>query len=287
MTHGDVARGGRHGDDGLKIGRQTMQPVFDFIDHAGGQPFLLWYAPFLPHTPHNPPARLLSRYSALPPAEAKYYAMVEWLDETVGQLLGYLDKKGIAENTIVAYLSDNGWVQLEGNRPLHETRAKLSPYDAGLRTPIMLRWPGRITPRRDDDSLASSIDLAPTILKACGLAPAKEMPGVDLRDRAAVEKRKSIFGGLFVHTSLDLERPAANLKYRWIIRDRWKLIEPYAPNARLDMWEKIPFTGWSRQPELYDLRADPREQRNLAGAEASVTRTLRRELDRWWNPSQP
>lgn len=284
MTHGDVSRGGRHGDDGLRIGRQTMQPIFDFIDRAKDKPFFLWYAPFLPHTPHNPPARLLEHYAGLPAAQAKYYAMVEWLDETVGQLMAHLERKGIAGDTIVAYVADNGWVQLEGNHPLHETRAKLSPYDAGLRTPIMVRWPGKIKPRRDDRTLASSIDLAPTILKACGIAPPAEMPGIDLTAAAALAKRKQIFGSLFVHTSIDVEKPAANLKYRWVIDGQWKLIEPYAPNAALEMWEQIPFRGWTAGSELYDLRADPKEQRNLAAERAAEVRRLRQTLDSWWKP---
>ena len=64
MTHGDPKRGGRHGDAGLKIGRKGMNPVTDFIDLAveKKKPFLVWYAPFLPHTPHNPPKRLLEKY---------------------------------------------------------------------------------------------------------------------------------------------------------------------------------------------------------------------------------
>ena len=64
MTHGDPGRGGRHGDAGLEIGRKTMAPAFDFIDEcaAANTPFFLWYAPLLPHTPHNPPERLLERY---------------------------------------------------------------------------------------------------------------------------------------------------------------------------------------------------------------------------------
>ena len=64
MTHGDPKRGGRHGDAGLKIGRTGMQPVTDFIDMAieEEKPFFVWYAPFLPHTPHNPPQRLLKKY---------------------------------------------------------------------------------------------------------------------------------------------------------------------------------------------------------------------------------
>jgi len=129
MTHGDGAKGGRHGDEGLKIGRQTMQPVYNFIDSAGKKPFLLWYAPFLPHTPHNPPERLLTKYQAAdrPLELSKYYAMVEWLDETVGQLLGHIEKRNLTNDTVIVYLADNGWVQLEGSHELYDTRARCRP----------------------------------------------------------------------------------------------------------------------------------------------------------------
>ena len=111
MTHGDPKRGGRHGDAGLKIGRTGMKPVTDFIDKAleKKKPFFIWYAPFLPHTPHNPPKRLLDKYKSMKPDAAKYYAMVEWFDETCGDLLGHLKKKGIEDNTLVVYICDNGW----------------------------------------------------------------------------------------------------------------------------------------------------------------------------------
>ncbi len=284
MTHGDVRRGGRHGDEGLKIGRQSMQPVLDFMDRNKDKPFFVWYAPFLPHTPHNPPPALLERYKDLPPALAKYYAMIEMLDDTVGQLMRHLESRGLAANTVVAYLADNGWVQLEGNHPLHETRAKLSPYDAGLRTPILVRWPGKIAPRRDDNTLVSSIDLAPTILKGAGAGVPSAMPGLDLAASAALARRKQIYGSLFVHTSADIERPAANLKYRWIIDGRWKLIEPYQPNAALDMWEQIPFRGWTNGSELYDVLGDPKERHNLASARPDLVRKLHGLLNGWWLP---
>lgn len=113
MTHGDPARGGRHGDEGLTIGRKGMKPVTDFLDHATQekQPFLLWYAPFLPHTPHDPPARILEKYRRPGVAEdvAKYHAMCEWFDETCGELLAELDRRGLRENTLVIYICDNGW----------------------------------------------------------------------------------------------------------------------------------------------------------------------------------
>ena len=67
-------------------------------------------------------------------------------------------KAQLAENTVVLYLADNGWdaVQAKGNR------AKLSPYELGIRTPMFVRWPGKVKPQRDDETLASIIDFAPT-----------------------------------------------------------------------------------------------------------------------------
>ena len=109
MTHGDPRRKGRHGDEGLKIGREGLQPVFDFIDGADGKPFLIWYAPFLPHTPHTPPKRLLDKYqSADRPSElARYYAMCEWFDETCGELLDGLQSRALKDNTLVVFVTDN------------------------------------------------------------------------------------------------------------------------------------------------------------------------------------
>ena len=109
MTHGDPKRGGRHGDAGLAIGRKTMQPIYDFIDAAGAKPFFIWYAPFLPHSPHNPPVRLLRKYRDKTQSAhiARYWAMCEWLDETCGQLLDHLGKRGLAQNTLVATVMSN------------------------------------------------------------------------------------------------------------------------------------------------------------------------------------
>ena len=118
FTHG-MTRGGRHGDTGLTIGRTGMSPVTEFIDTASSEkkPFLVWYAPFLPHTPHNPPQRLLDKYIRPNRAEdvAKYYAMCEWFDETCGELLDHLDRRGLRENTVVIYISDNGWAARSTN----------------------------------------------------------------------------------------------------------------------------------------------------------------------------
>jgi uncharacterized sulfatase len=271
MTHGDVSRGGRHGDEGLKIGREGLQPVLDFIESRGERPFFLWYAPMLPHQPHNPPQRLLEKYSGKTDSEhvAKYWAMCEWFDETCGQLLDYLDEQGLTENTLVLYVADNGWIQ-DPQTAKFDARSKRSPYEGGIRTPIMLRWPGRIEPSRDDRTLVSSLDLAPTILAAAGIEPTQEMTGINLLEAAAGKRpaRDTLVGEIFGHDVADLKQPTRGLMYRWCIRGNWKLIQ----------------TADGSERELYDLARDPHEKNDVAVEHADVVRDLAARIADAWTP---
>jgi uncharacterized sulfatase len=274
MTHGDRTRGGRHGDLGLTIGRQGLQPVFDFIDMSTKQdkPFFIYYAPFLPHTPHNPPARLLNKYKNKTPhlPIAKYWAMCEWFDETVGELVDYLDEKNIADNTIVMYVTDNGWIN-RTDRSAYAERSKRSQYEGGVRTPIMIRWPGHVTPRMDKTHLANSIDLVPTILAAVGLEKTDAMQGINLLDADAVAKRTAIFGEILEHDIQHMTDPVASLRFRWVIEGDWKLILPHAgrePDAKA---------------ELFNIVADPHETKDLSKSHAKLVGELTKKIDAWWN----
>ena len=275
MTHGDPKRGGRHGDVGLKIGREGMDEIFDFIEDAGDKPFFVWYAPFLPHTPHNPPKRLLDKYAKKTESKfiARYWAMCEWFDETCGQLLDHLDEKKLADDTIVLYVTDNGWIQRADNGR-YAPRSKRSQYDGGLRTPIMVRWPGKVKPE-DRPELANSIDLAPTILKACGLAPTKAMQGIDLLDDTALAKRKSTYGAIYLHNAVDIHKPSASLTYRWLINGDWKLILPHKENVT----NKAKHKG-TGEIELYNLAKDPHERNNLAKTRQGRTKRLAKQLNK-------
>jgi arylsulfatase A-like enzyme len=281
MSHGESGKGGRHGDQGLEIGRQGMKPVEEFIDAAkkDQKPFFVWYAPMLPHTPHNPPQRLLDNYRNKTPhlAVAKYWAMCEWFDETVGELLGALEQRDLTRNTIVVYVTDNGWVQTESGEggASGGERGKRSQYDGGVRTPIMIRWPGHVTPRRDESHLASSIDLFPTILSAVGVDDKSlltSLPGVNLLDEKQVAARSSIFGEIYEHDVSDITRPATSLRHRWIIDGEWKLIVPHTA--------RVP----DGVTELYHLSQDPDELRNLAESKPDRVEALRKSLDQHWLP---
>lgn len=277
MTHGDPTKGGRHGDLGLEIGRKGLQPVADFLDSNGEQPFFLWYAPMLPHTPHNPPQRLLDKYRPLTESlhVAKYWAMCEWWDESVGELLGLLEKRKLSENTIVVYLADNGWLQ-DPEAAKYAPRSKRSPNEGGIRTPIMVRWPAGIKPQRDDVTPISSIDLAPTILQACGVKPPAGLPGLSLlpADQNALKERKYLFGEIFEHDVVDIDKPAAGLMYRWCLDIR-------EPSTTLP---KLILSADGKSAEVFDVKTDPAEEHDLAKQEPERIKSLRRELDQWWQP---
>ena len=274
MTHGDPKRGGRHGDAGLTIGRRSMKPITDFIDAAGDTPFFIWYAPFLPHSPHNPPQPLLAKYKDKTPSlhVARYWAMCEWFDQTCGQLLDHLDKRGLAQNTLVLYVCDNGWIQ-RPDSGRYAPRSKRTRFDGGVRTPIMVRWPGHVEPRRDDDTPVSSIDLAPTILAACGLARTPDMQGVDLLAPKDLAARQAVFGAVYSHDAADVHDPSKNLLHRWCVRRQWKLTVPHRAAAT------------PAPPELFDLKADPHEKQNLAARHPDKVQELRKLLDRWYTPA--
>ena len=281
FTHGSTDEESRHGSKaGLRIGRDGLTPVYEFITAAGAKPWMVWYAPMMPHDPHTPPERILQRYLAAsrPEKLARYWAMCEWFDETCGELLGWLGEHGQLENTLIIYVTDNGWIQGTGpkrtNRGWFADRSKLSPYDGGLRTPIIVRPPGPAKPRRMAE-LASSADLAPTILRACGIQPPAAMRGVSLLDVAAGRVSiadRPVFSEVYLHTERELSHPAANLEFRVVRRGRWKLIDPLDPGRPL---------------ELYDMIADPYEKGNMAVVEPNRVAELRKLLDAWWKPAIP
>jgi uncharacterized sulfatase len=271
MTQGD-----RHGDAGLDIGRKSMAPIRDFIADCqkNDQPFLVWYAPFLPHAPHNAPEQIVaqSRPRWRPGdeiARGPYLACIEWFDQTIGELMSILDEAKVDENTLIIYVTDNGWIC--GDRlNQYGPRSKQSPYDGGVRTPIMIRWKGKLSPA-ESSAAVSSIDIAPTVLKAVGLSPTAEMQGIDLLDQVAVQNRPAIFGECFTHNAVDIDNPAANLRWRWMIQDGKKLIVPAEQNEA------------KGTIELYDIVHDPYETKDISAAQSSVVTELKSKLDQWWD----
>ncbi len=286
MTRGFPNPGGRHGDDGLKIGREGMEPVFNFIDHATEEkkPFMLWYAPFMPHTPHTPPDRLFQKYKARGIESdhvARYYAMVEWFDETCGQLIDRIEQKGLTQNTIFVYVADNGWIQSPTSQS-YAPRSKQSANEGGTRQPIMFSWPGVFQPGDRKEQLCSSIDIMPTLLAAAGAEIPKALPGLNLLPilkSGEPTSRQDVFGETFAHDVANIYKPEDTLLYRWVVDGKWKLLLTY--DGKLDRYASShPRT--EKRPQLFDLLADPHEDMNLAARNPEVVQRLADKLQAWW-----
>jgi len=279
MTHGDPKNGGRHGDEGLKIGREGLQPVFDFIHLAGKsqRPFFVWYAPFMPHTPHTPPDSLFQKYLPKSGNElvADYMAMVEWFDITVGQLTDFLQQQNLEKNTLVIYVCDNGWItNTEENRlQQYAPKSKQSPYERGIRTPIIFKWTGQIIPRMDTVSFVSSIDILPTILDVLKIEKPVNLPGLNILDQEKVQSRSAIFSEDFSHDMIDLETPSKSLEHLVVLNKPWKLIIPYNEMAK------------ESALELYNILEDPNETLNIAEENPQILNELRQELHDFWMPA--
>ena len=150
-----------------------------------------------------------------------------------------------------------------------ETRSKNTPYDAGVRTPVIVHCEGQTKARRYPD-LVSTVDLAPTILTAAGTKPPEAMDGISLLETAAGKgalNRDAVFGEIYVHTAVKLEDPRANLTHRFVRLGDWKLIVPVKTDGK---------------PELFNVAEDPIEKSDQASTKLEKVKALRQRLDQMW-----
>jgi uncharacterized sulfatase len=266
MTHGNPKRGGRHGDYGLKIGRTGLDTINNYVELAlkEKKPFFLWYAPFLPHRPHTPPQRLLDKYLKKTDSEslAKYWAMIEWFDETCGQLFDMFEEKGLTENTMFVYVCDNGWAQ-NPKKDGYLKHSKRAPYDMGIRTPIMYKWKGKITPKMDNSTISSSIDMVPTVLDILGIEKPANLPGISVLDEKALADRKGFFGEVYAH---DFDTIENSMFYNMAIFPPYKIIVP------------DPIRKKNEVIQLFNIDKDPFEKNNIAESNPDIVKDLQSKI---------
>jgi arylsulfatase A len=294
LANGDVVAHG-NGDHGLSIGRETMQPIYDFIDDCDETPFLVWYAPFLPHTPHNSPRKYFDLYEArtdVPKHRVPYYAAISQFDDTVGELVDFVEHRGLAEETIFVFVVDNGWepdaarFRSASGEWDHTKRSKRAPFDAGLRTPILIRWDGRAR-FATHEAPVSSIDILPTLLAATGLAKDSDsLPGGNLWPSAtgenALDANRAVFGEIYPGDAWSLGHPEKDVAHRWVRKGNLKLITTHKRGAP-QSWG-----NYLSGDAVFDVVADPDESRNVIGSPARQPeiQALRRLLDNWWDPDR-
>ena len=266
--------------------RLATETVTFMEEHQGG-PFLAYLSFYDVHIPLAAREDLKAKYLAkkkrlglevkwgkeggsqvrLVQEHAVYAAMVEAMDQAVGKVLAAIDRLGLASNTIVFLMSDNGGLSTaEGhptsNLPLRAGKGWL--YEGGIREPMIVRWPGRIAAGTTCDTPVISTDFYPTILDLAGL-PAPPEQAMDGRSFAPLLRGKPFQRGpLFWHYPHYGNQGGAP---GGAVRDGdWKLIEWY-----------------DGRTELFNLAQDLGEQHNLAGQEPERTAALRAALARWRN----
>lgn len=237
--------------------------------HDPSEPLFLCLSWNAPHIPLQVPEPQVRPYASLPEQRRIFAGMVAALDEGVGDVLDALEERGMAENTIVLFVGDNGADPGEGgsNQPLRG--GKGTTWEGGIRVPALLRWPGRVPAGGRSEVLVSFLDLAPTLCAAAGVAPPDALP-LDGHDRwpaltggdAPAPHAPVVIGCEDMHA----------LRYA-VLAEPWKLVLE-RPAGRAD------------RVHLYRFREDPREANDLAEDHPDVVARLG-GLVSWWDGRTP
>ncbi len=264
------------GQKGEYLTDRLNQEALKFIVENRERPFFLYLAHFTVHIPLQAKEELIAKYQrkSVTPGQGHhnpiYAAMIESLDQGVGEIMKKLDELNIAERTVVFLTSDNGGLLYEGNRkeavtsnrPLRAGKGHL--YEGGIREPLIVRWPAVVRPGTICDVPVTSTDYFPTILEMAGIArdPSQVFDGVSivalLRQTEGSASRALYWH--YPHYSNQGGAPSSAVR-----EGPYKLIE-FFEDGRL---------------ELYNLEKDVGERDDLAAREPTKAAELHQKLKQW------
>jgi len=266
-----------------RLGEEAVQ----FIERSKNQPFFLYLSHYAVHTWLGGKGHLINKYR-FKNAEGRYKrggyyedkikiwkeqyvtpslgAVLESLDQTVGMVMNKLDELGLSENTIVVFTSDNGGEEfVTSNAPLRAGKSTL--YEGGLRVPLVIRWPGKISANTVSDFATCNFDFYPTLLEAAEITPdpGQKLDGKSilpvLKDPEFKTDRKTFYW----HYPLEKKHFLGGRSSGAIRHGDWKLIEYFD-------------TG---EIELYNLADDIGEKQNLADQNTAKKDEMYKLLVEW------
>jgi arylsulfatase A-like enzyme len=265
--------------------------AIEFIEAENDTPFFAYLAFNCPHDPLDVADEEAAPYrvvdlspAAFPPigqplptktdseAIARVYGMVTNIDRNVGQLLDALDQRGLADNTIVVFLTDNGPAHPRFNGGLRDRKG--SVYEGGIRVPCYVRWPARLKAGSVVDPPTAHIDLMPTLLAACEVVPA-----------ASIAFDGSNLLPLLLDPSADW--PERTLFFQWHRGDapqQGRAFAALGPRYKLVQSLAVGEGDWTGPPryELFDIPADPFEQHDVAAEDPEIVANLKSQYDAWF-----
>lgn len=266
------------GAEGEYLTDRLTTEAIGLMERAGDRPFFVHLAYHSVHTPIEARPEIVARYEKKVDPDRQhhnpvYAAMIHSLDENVGRIRAALEERGVADRTVLVFASDNGGYinvnrgrRVTDNGPLRSGKGSL--YEGGLRVPLIVRWSG-VTPEGETSHrVALSNDLYPTLLEMAGATPEAPSPAAEdaqslvpfLRDPGRGDVRGPVFWHYPHYYFFPKTTPVS------AVRDGdWKLIE-FLEDGKL---------------ELYNLREDLGESRDLSGSHADKARELGRTLESW------
>lgn len=228
--------------------------------HANREPFLCYLPTNAPHAPHD----VAEKYSQLfgdHPA-AKFFGMIAQIDENMGRLDEFLRSSGLIDNTIVVFMTDNGGTAGVKTFNAGMRAGKTTYYDGGHRVPCWVRWPsGAIGRPRDIAYPAQNQDILPTLLELCGVA------------KPAAAK--------FDGDSLMPLLKGKGMGDRLLVVQYGQQVNKFESCVIWNQWRLVKGT------ELYDIQADPAQERNVADDHPSVISRMREYYEHWWRGVEP
>ncbi len=236
------------------FGREALA----FLDRHADQPFFLYLAFNAVHLPQEALPKYLERFGHVQDRKRRMLlAMLSAMDDAVGRVLDRLREKGLEENTLVIFISDNG-APTEGNGsrndPLRGYKGQV--LEGGIRVPFIVQWQGRLPGGKTFEQPVIALDILPTVLAAAGVQVSAErkLDGVDLLPYLAGRREGVPHEALYWRFG-----PQAAVR-----KGDWKLIRSEAA-----------------PPQLYNLASDAGEQHDLAGDQAERVKELEAMLNNW------
>ncbi len=249
--------------------------AIDFINSSveSNTPFFCYVPYNAPHAPYQVPDEYYDKYKDLEIAGDKMtpavYAMCDNLDFNIGRLLSHVNKKGLDENTIIVFMSDNGPNNPRYNGVLRGKKGEM--HEGGFKVPCLVYWKGKIE-KMELPQEASYIDILPTLIDLCGIESepndGREISGVSLKN--LLTKKEDKLDDRYIYT----HRSTTDLQ-----------LDPHNGVVYNDEWKLITFGG--NRHELYNKLADPSETNNLIESNKVMADSLISLYDGWFNKVLP